>query len=66
MAWMLHAAAGWMGFGLLVALAFLAVGLPRVDPAGAGSSMLFRVLILPSCALLWPVIAWRWVRGAPS
>ena len=48
---------GWVGLG--VALAFLTIGVGRVDPAARGAYAA-RVLLLPSVALLWPVVAIRW------
>ncbi|MEP7363610.1 MAG: hypothetical protein ABI972_10175 [Acidobacteriota bacterium] len=66
-------AAGWMaaalglyaGAGLLFAIPFLAWGLPRMDGAARGSSVAFRVLILPGTVALWPVLLRRWKRGGP-
>ena len=48
---------GWIG--LCVALVFLSVGIGRVDPSARGA-YLARVLLLPSIALLWPVVLIRW------
>lgn len=58
-----YAAIGYAGFGLLVALAFLLVGLERVHPAGH-NAWAFRPLLIPGLALLWPYILLRWRRGA--
>jgi hypothetical protein len=62
-----HAVQGYAALGLVVALAFLAVGLARVDP-GARGAYGFRPLLLPGLVLLWPLVLWRWAvlaRGAP-
>lgn len=56
----------WGGVGGVVAVAFLAVGLDRVDPAARHAAS-FRPLLLPGLVLLWPVVLWRWrvlARGA--
>jgi hypothetical protein len=45
--------------GLGVAVAFLIVGIERVDPAARGA-YLFRPLLIPGIVLLWPVVVWRW------
>jgi hypothetical protein len=49
--------------GLAFALAFVTVGVSRVDPAARGGTWGFRVLILPGAAVLWPLLLVRWVRG---
>lgn len=48
--------------GLLFALAFVTVGVSRIDPAARGTSWVFRALILPGSAALWPVLAVKWAR----
>ena len=53
----------YAGAGALVALAFLAFGLARVDP-GARGAYGFRPLLLPGLLLLWPLVLWRWWRLA--
>ena len=50
--------------GSLFGLAFVVRGVDRIDPAAAGASWSFRLLILPGSAALWPVLAWRWLRSA--
>jgi hypothetical protein len=45
--------------GMAVAVAFLLLGLERVDPAARGAYA-FRPLLLPGLVLLWPLVAWRW------
>ncbi len=63
-----HAVQGYAAIGLLVALAFLAFGLARVDP-GARGAYGFRPLLLPGLVLLWPLVLWRWAilaHGAPG
>ena len=48
---------GWVG--LCVAMVFLTIGIGRVDPSAQGAYAA-RVLLLPSVALLWPVVVVRW------
>jgi hypothetical protein len=54
--------------GVVFGIAFLARGLVAVDPVASGSSVAFRLLILPGTAALWPVMAIKWSRanGAPA
>jgi hypothetical protein len=57
---LLHAA-----IGLGVGVAFLALGVERLDPAARGAYA-FRPLLLPGLALFWPLVAWRWWRASRS
>jgi len=56
-------AAGYGGIGLVVALGFLVLGLPRVDPAARGAYA-FRPLLLPGLIMLWPLVLRRWRAAA--
>jgi hypothetical protein len=49
----------WLAIGIIVGLAFLFLGIGRVDPAARGSYA-FRPLLLPGLVLLWPFVALRW------
>ena len=51
----------WLWIGLLVGLWFIAFAIDRVDPAARGA-YLFRPLLLPGAALLWPLVLWRYRR----
>jgi len=48
--------------GLLVGVGFVMFGVGKVDPTAAGSPIVFRVLILPGCVALWPVMLVKWLR----
>jgi hypothetical protein len=50
--------------GLLFGVAFLAVGVSRIDPAARGTSVRFRLLILPGTIALWPILATKWAKIA--
>lgn len=65
----LAVALGWhLGLGLVFGLAFVTLGIGRVDPAARGAGLGFRLLVLPGVALLWPLLAWRWatIRRGPG
>lgn len=49
--------------GLLVGTGFIVCGVSRVDPVAAGSPVVFRLLILPGCVALWPVMLVKWCRA---
>ncbi len=52
----------YAAIGLLVGLGFVTRGVNRVDPAAAGSPFIFRLVILPGCIGLWPLILLKWAR----
>jgi hypothetical protein len=49
--------------GLLFGVAFVAVGVGRLDCAAQKTSVLFRVLILPGTVTFWPLLAVRWIMA---
>ena len=49
--------------GIIVALAFVAVGLAAVLPAGTPVTIGARILFVPGAAALWPIVLRRWLRA---
>lgn len=49
--------------GLLVAIAFAARGVDRVDAGARSAPAGFRLLIIPGAAALWPVVLRWWARA---
>lgn len=61
---LLLAAAAYILLGLLVAVPFVVRRVDRHDAAAAGAGAGFRLMILPGCLLLWPLVArWSWRAG---
>ncbi len=52
--------------GVVFAALFLPRAIARIDPRVAAAPVTLRVLILPGVAALWPLFAWRWLRGTPE
>ena len=50
-------------FGVAFALAFVTVGVKRIDSQAIGSSVGFRFLIFPGSVAFWPLLVRRWVSG---
>ena len=48
--------------GVLFAVAFVTAGVVHLDSAAKGSSVGFRLVILPGVAALWPLLLARWIR----
>lgn len=54
----------WLAVGLVFGLAFaFGGGIARVDPAARDAGVPVRLMLLPGLAVLWPVMALRWVRA---
>ena len=53
---------GYLLAGLAFGLAFVTVGVTRLDPAARGTSAAFRALILSGSVALWPILAAKWAR----
>ncbi len=61
--WISYALAAYAAVGVLFALAFVTVGVNRIDPAASASKPGFRVMIFPGVAALWPLLLLRWAGG---
>jgi hypothetical protein len=64
---LLTAVAAYLGAGVVFGLAFVTVGVGRLNPAARGTSPAFRALILPGSIALWLLLAIKWIaagRGA--
>jgi hypothetical protein len=51
----------YVAVGLMIALAFVVVGVTRVQPAPV--TLGARVLLLPGAAALWPIVLTRWIKS---
>ncbi|QBY01144.1 hypothetical protein E2K80_10755 [Rhodophyticola sp. CCM32] len=49
----------WLWVGAAVALAFLTIGMGRIDEDARGAYV-FRPLIAPGVIMIWPLVLWRW------
>ena len=60
-AFFLNMLALYAAVGVVTALAFVAVGVTRVQPAPV--TLGARILILPGAAALWPYVLTRWLKA---
>jgi hypothetical protein len=51
--------------GLVFAVAFVTMGIQRVDSVAEHAPLGFRLIVLPGAAALWPLLLVRWLRAAP-
>jgi hypothetical protein len=49
--------------GLVFAAVFVSLGVQKLDSEARGSSVGFRLLIIPGVAAFWPMLLARWSRG---
>ena len=57
--WIVLAVKGYLATGSVFAVFFALILAGRIDPAARDASWGFRLLILPSAALLWPLLVSR-------
>ena len=51
--------------GFIFAIAFVIMGVGKIDPHATHGSSGFRVLIIPGTMFFWPLLARRWMKGRP-
>jgi len=61
--WFVNILAGYAILGVLFGIAFVTIGIDRVDPVAKGAGFGFRLIILPGVAGLWPMLLLRWIEG---
>jgi len=61
--WFVDALLLYTALGAVFGLLFVTAGVQRIDPNAKGSGLIFRLLIFPGCAALWPLLLGRWIRG---
>ncbi len=54
----------YLSVGAVFAVPFLVRGIERIDPSARGASVGFRLIVVPGVLAFWPLLGWRWVRGA--
>lgn len=50
----------YVSLGVAFAMAFVTIGVSRVDSQAIGSSLGFRILIFPGSVAFWPLLLRRW------
>jgi hypothetical protein len=62
--WLVHLFTVYVVVGTLFAALFVWRGVGAIDPVAKEGSWGFRLLILPGCAALWPLLLHRWWSGS--
>ena len=58
--WFANLFIGYLALGILFAMAFVTVGIGRVDPVAKESGVGFRLIIFPGVVATWPWLLKRW------
>ena len=53
----------YVSLGALFTILFQIKGLHKIDEATHGSPIGFRLIIIPGCVLLWPVLLAKWIKS---
>ncbi len=61
--WLVRLAGIYLAAGLVFALLFAYRWVGRLDPVARHATGGFRLLVVPGAAALWPLLAWRVIRG---
>jgi hypothetical protein len=51
----------YLFIGAVFAVLFVPAGIKSIDPAAEGSTLGFRIIIVPGVILLWPLLFKRWM-----
>ena len=56
-------AAVYLAVGVLFVIPFLIKGLNKVDEGAHGSTIGFKIIIIPGVIVFWPVLLSKWMKG---
>jgi hypothetical protein len=59
-----YALTAYAAVGFAFALAFVSIGIQRVDSVAEHAPLGFRIIILPGVTALWPLLLVRWWKGS--
>jgi len=52
----------YMMAGIVFTILFQIKGLSKIDEGVHGSTIGFRIIIIPGCIVFWPVLLKRWIK----
>ena len=55
-------AAVYLALGMIFVIPFLMKGLNRVDEGANGSTIGFKIIIIPGVIVFWPVLLSKWIK----
>ena len=60
---LLFVVAAYLFCGLIFAIPFIAKGIAVVDAGAHGSSIGFRIIIIPGVIVFWPFLLRKWIKA---
>lgn len=57
----LIAFAAYLAAGVIFVIPFQIKGLRKIDEGVHGSSIGFRIIIIPGCIMFWPILLQKWI-----
>lgn len=64
--WLVETFAAYGIAGVVFGVAFVTMGLQRIDSVAEHAPVGFRLIVLPGAIALWPWLLLRWARGVRS
>jgi hypothetical protein len=61
--WLVDALMAYGLAGVVFAVAFVTIGIQRVDSVAEHAPLGFRLIVLPGVAAFWPLMLVRWLRA---
>ena len=52
----------YLSCGLIFAIPFIIKGVTDIDESAVGSSIGFRIIIIPGTMVFWPFLLTKWIR----
>ena len=49
--------------GVIFSVLFLLRGINKIDEGAVGTSIFFKLLILPGVIALWPTLLYKWIKN---
>jgi hypothetical protein len=59
-------AAIYLALGVFFVIPFLMKGLNKIDEGANGSTIGFKIIIIPGVIVFWPVLLSKWMKGNTS
>ena len=56
-------AAVYLALGVLFLIPFLMKGIYKMDEGAHGSTIGFKIIIIPGVIVFWPVLLSKWMKG---
>ena len=61
--WLVSVLGIYLAIGLLFSIPFILKGVGKNDPAVEGSTIGFKLIIIPGVVMLWPMLIRRWMSN---